>query len=116
MKGSGNRFFQVPHTAPTARTYRELIEELIEQITFLKSAFEDEFERTTSIDDKKHLQAAIERSAIRLDTLHRMKENSPVLPEHLDLLLEYGNNRKQPEIVNYPNILAKERARNNFRN
>jgi hypothetical protein len=107
MKGNGNRFFQVPRTAPTTLTYRELIEELIGQIAFLKSAFEDEFERTTSIDDKKNLQAAIERSAIRLDTLNRMKKNSSVLPEHFDLLLEYGNNRKQPEIANYPNVLAK---------
>jgi hypothetical protein len=107
MKRNGNRFFQAPQLLHIDIPYRELIEELIGQITFIKSTLEDEFERITSSVDKKNLQGAIDRSAIRLDTLQRMKENNPVLAEHFDLLLEYGNNRELPDIANYPNVLMK---------
>lgn len=92
-----NKFFKKPPES--------LIEKLIVQIEFLESAFEDELERTIIDPEKEELKGAIERTATRLKTLYNIKAKRPVLAENLELLLEYGNTKKEPEIANYPRIL-----------
>lgn len=99
------RFFQEPRKVLSIASDPDHLHELIDQIALLKSAFEDELERTTSKTDKTVLEAAIKRSAVRLDTLKRIEKNLPVLSDNLKLLLQYGNNSDNPEIADYSNIL-----------
>lgn len=100
-----NSFFQELRKATSVASDTTHIQELIEQISLLKSAFEDELERTTAVNDKDDLQAAIVRSKIRIETLHKIKDKHPVSAENLELLLEYGKNRDKPEIANYRNVI-----------
>lgn len=105
MPSPENRFFKRLGKVSSVANNAKLIEALIAEITFLKCAFEDELERTIFEYDKKDLRGAIERSGIRLDTLHKMKDNQPVESANLNLLVQYGNNKEHPEITDYPNIL-----------
>ncbi|WP_028388546.1 hypothetical protein [Legionella fairfieldensis] len=101
----GLRFFQQMVLSVEEISFTRLVLGLIDEIRFFKSAFEDELERALSDDDKKKLQTTIEEHTSRLKTLEKIKNSAPISSDDLDLLLQYGNNKKHPELVNYPNVL-----------
>ncbi|KTC91803.1 MULTISPECIES: hypothetical protein [Legionella] len=85
------RFFSEANYSSMAKSIannKSLILELIEQITLFKSAFVEQLKQS-SPKESKELEAAIQRSDSRLQTLKNLEANRPVTEQEQKLLVDY---------------------------